>query len=237
MTKMMTPIKPTRTKKKKNSNTTTKLALVLDMDECLIHSEFPSDEEFRGVTNYRPKETRSPEENNDDDDGVAFFEDCFEIFMSDGEKAVVNKRPGLDAFLKLASAQYDVYIFTAGLRMYIQPVIDILDPDGVLFTGCYFRDSCVLKNGLYLKDLEIIQRPLSRVVLVDNNPISFLPQPSNGIPVPSFYDDPYDTTLVALQKVLSHIAKKEDVRPSLTAMFRLPDLLEEHQKVVLSTVM
>lgn len=33
------------------------------------------------------------------------------------------------------------------------------------------------------------------MVLVDNNPISFLAQPSNGIPVPSFYDDPEDDAL------------------------------------------
>lgn len=34
------------------------------------------------------------------------------------------------------------------------------------------------------------------MVLVDNNPVSFLAQPSNGIPVPSFYDDPSDDALV-----------------------------------------
>lgn len=202
------------------NNCSNRIALVLDMDECLVHTRFASDD------NYRQIEDR-PEDEGD-------FQDCFEIFMEDGEKAVVYKRPGLDKFLEVASKHFDLYIFTAGLSIYGEPVIDALDPKKDLFKDRFYRDSCQLKKGFFLKDLRIVRPDLSRVVLVDNNPVSFLPQPSNGIPVPSFYNDPNDRTLEALIKVLMNIYELDDVRPRLHRMFHLNDLLEEHRTAVMT---
>jgi len=47
------------------------------------------------------------------------------------------------------------------------------------------------KSG-HVKDLRILERDLSRVVLVDNSPITYLFQKHNGIPIVSFVDDPRD---------------------------------------------
>jgi TFIIF-interacting CTD phosphatase-like protein len=43
--------------------------------------------------------------------------------------------------------------------------------------------------------LALVDEDPKRVVLVDNNPASFVLCPANGIPVPSFYDDPADRGL------------------------------------------
>ncbi|KAF1782268.1 HAD-like domain [Phytophthora cactorum] len=154
--------------------------------------------------------------------------------MDDGERAVVNKRPGLDRFLEEAAKHYDVYVFTAGLEAYGKPILDALDPKGNLFAGRFFRESCQQRKGMFLKDLSVVRGgDLSRVILVDNNPVSFLMQPSNGIPVPSFYDDANDRTLESLSKVLASLQDAEDVRPRLHQLFRLADLLAEHQRVIL----
>jgi TFIIF-interacting CTD phosphatase-like protein len=51
--------------------------------------------------------------------------------------------------------------------------------------------SCVFHDGHYFKDLSLVDEDPRRVVLVDNNPASFVLCPANGIPVTSFYDDPY----------------------------------------------
>lgn len=66
-----------------------------------------------------------------------------------------------------------------------------------------------------------------RVVLVDNNPVSFLPNPSNGILVSSFYDDPNDKTLEAVMELLHELDGSEDVRPLLDSKFGLKKALDD----------
>ncbi|CAK5230126.1 unnamed protein product [Aphanomyces euteiches] len=194
-----------------------RIALVLDMDECLVHTK------IKGKDDYRQDEAR-PTDTRDD------YPERFEVVMADDEKVIVYKRPGLDAFLKKASQHFDLYVFTAGLEMYGRPILEALDPTKSLFKGYFFRTSCTLKSGFFMKDLRSIRADLSKVILVDNNPVSFLPQPSNGIPVPSFYDDVHDKTLDSLTKVLMNLLNLSDVRPRLHQLFRLADLLADHRK-------
>lgn len=198
-----------------------RIALVLDMDECLVHSKFHNDFVECRQSEYRPEELNE-------------YEDTFEIEMDDGERAVVYKRPGLDRFLEEAAKHFDLYVFTAGLEAYGKPILNELDPKGTLIMGRFFRESCQVRKGMFLKDLRVVRNDLSRVILVDNNPVSFLMQPSNGIPVPSFYDDANDRTLDSLTKVLMSLRGVDDVRPRLHQLFRLADLLSEHQRMILS---
>lgn len=66
-----------------------------------------------------------------------------------------------------------------------------------------------------------------RVVLVDNNPLSFLANPSNGILVSNFYDDPKDATLDAVLELLQELDGEDDVRPVLEERFGLKDALRD----------
>lgn len=187
------------------------LALVLDMDECLIHSIFQHENMFR----------RYP-----------LYEDSFEILTSEGERAIVNKRPGLDAFLKEAAKSFDLYVFTAGLRVYGEPILDALDPKRTIFKGRFYREDCVWRDGFYLKDLRVVREDLSRVVLVDNNLLSFVLQPRNGIPVPNFIDDANDRALESLTRVLNSLLDCDDVRPHLDHLFRVANCLAEHHLAI-----
>lgn len=48
-----------------------------------------------------------------------------------------------------------------------------------------------------MKDLSCLSKDFSRVVIIDNNPFSFLLQPSNGIPcIPFSAGQPYDDQVV-----------------------------------------
>lgn len=119
-----------------------------------------------------------------------------------------------------------------------------------MFRGRFYRDSCVFhpELGVFGKDLNNVLQTRKkmmlndnatatdecdlpcderRVVLVDNNPLSFLPNPSNGILVSSFYDDPKDDTLEAVMELLHELDESEDVRPILDSRFGLKDALED----------
>lgn len=73
---------------------------------------------------------------------------------------------------------------------------------------------------------------MSRTVLVDNNPLSFICQPTNGILVASFYDDPNDTALASVMQLIRHLDQAGDVRPILKDMFRLDTLLGEYRSAL-----
>lgn len=109
---------------------------------------------------------------------------------------------------------------------YASPLLDIVDSERKL-KGRFYRTSCrrvVCELGeLYLKDLSSlpVPQPLSRMVLVDNNPVSFLVQPCNGIPVVSWYDNNNDVVLKEVFDILVDISKLDDVRTKLDGMFGL----------------
>lgn len=64
---------------------------------------------------------------------------------------------------------------------------------------------------------------------MDNNPLSFLMQPSNGILVSNFYDNPEDKTLTGVLDLLDRLDEEDDVRPLLDDMFGLSAALAELQ--------
>lgn len=228
------------------------LIVVLDMDECLIHSRFLSDQ----AVDYRQ------DENRPDPSGSKFVEEAesiilsacesFRVTLPDGDFVQVNKRPNLDLFLREVTSRFETYVFTAAMEVYASPVLDILDPNGDMFRGRLYREQCTFDEVLnvYTKDLCNVlrhRRALQhadghglagdpdgeficderRVVLVDNNPVSFIPNPSNGIIVSNFYDDPKDDTLEACMELLLELDEAEDVRPLLDTKFGLKDALED----------
>ena len=119
--------------------------------------------------------------------------------LDDGDRVTVNKRPHVDEFMRaLQAPEFEAHVFTAALDSYAAPVLDRLEKaeGSKLFKRRMYRDSCTPTGmGTFAKDLDTLYPDLSRVVLVDNNPISLMKQPSNGILVPSFFDDPSDDVL------------------------------------------
>jgi len=93
------------------------LVVVLDMDECLIHSQFLSDQL---VDKYRQVEDRPSSNSKKGNNEEAFIWstcDSFRIKLPDGDLVNVNKRPNLDLFLKEITSKFETYIFTAAMEV------------------------------------------------------------------------------------------------------------------------
>ena len=62
---------------------------------------------------------------------------------------------------------YELVIFTAGLKEYADWILNDFDKHKLIRHRLY-RDSCKLKKGVYLKDLSLLGRDLSKTLIIDN---------------------------------------------------------------------
>ncbi|CAD8171361.1 unnamed protein product [Paramecium octaurelia] len=125
-------------------------------------------------------------------------------------------RPFVEEFLEQLSKYYEIIIFTAALPDYANFIIDIIDKKGFVKQRLY-RDKTIFKDQVYIKDLSILNRSLSKIIIVDNMPENFQLQPENGIYIQSWFGDTQDRALKDLQPLLEQIAIKKckDIRVAL----------------------
>lgn len=149
-----------------------KLALIVDLDQTIIHAtvdptvgewlrnpENPNYEALKGVGSFRlgmdgkaildaskdPKQQGSSSSSADDNEGCWYY---------------VKPRPGLHEFLHKLSEKYELHVYTMGTRSYADCVCKLVDPDGALFgTRILSRD----ENG------SLVQKSLSRLFPMDTS--------------------------------------------------------------------
>lgn len=118
-------------------------------------------------------------------------------------EAGINIRPYAVEILKNLSKNFEVIVFTASHSCYANVVVDHLDPKGEHVHHRLFRENCVqTPEGMHVKDLRVIDRDLSQMVLVDNAAYSYIYQMDNGIPIIPYYHGKQDFELEALQKYI-----------------------------------
>lgn len=86
----------------------------------------------------------------------------------------VHKRPHCDDFLRKVCKWYNLVVFTASVQEYADPVIDWLEQERKYFSGRYYRQHCTFRNGAYIKDLSSVEPDLSKVMILDNSPLSYI---------------------------------------------------------------
>ena len=106
-------------------------------------------------------------------------------------------------------------VFTASVQEYADPVIDWLESEGKIFKARYYRQHCVLRDGTYIKDLRAISEDLSKTMIIDNSPASYMLQEENAIPIEGWISDPTNYDLLYLIPFLAALRFVKDVRSIL----------------------
>eukprot|EP00931_Biecheleriopsis_adriatica_P040722 TRINITY_DN23330_c0_g1_i1.p1 TRINITY_DN23330_c0_g1~~TRINITY_DN23330_c0_g1_i1.p1 ORF type:complete len:274 (-),score=39.60 TRINITY_DN23330_c0_g1_i1:111-911(-) len=162
-----------------------RLTVVLDLDETLSHC--------------RLERLESPQP------------DFCVRFEESKATGFVYVRPFARLFLEVAAQLFEVIVFTASSQSYADQVIDQLDPENRCISGRLYRQHCSESGGCYLKDMTRLGRPLERVALVDNSPVSLALCPDNGILVSSWTAEQNDDRellelLLILQRCVQEVS-------------------------------
>ena len=171
-----------------------KKLLILDLDETLVHSSFKP----LGI----------------DHDNKIIKPDIFLKILFDNKyyNLYVLTRPYINEFLKEMSKLFIIYIFTASIKEYANPLLNEIDKNNII-SRRLFRDSCTItKDGKYIKNLNNLNFNLKDVILLDNNPISYSYNKANGIPIKSWHNDKNDKELIKIGNFLTFISSVNDVR-------------------------
>ncbi|OHS98736.1 NLI interacting factor-like phosphatase family protein [Tritrichomonas foetus] len=145
----------------------TKPALVIDLDDTIIHS------------------TIKP-----------MGQDSFQVKLG-RRRLFVDVRPGVADALKVLSSIYELFIFTASQVEYAEPIIEKVAPF-IPKINRFYRDSCAPFCGYMVKDLNLLNRPLESIILVDDIIGSGLMQPKNIIGIPPWNGNVNDQIFTAV---------------------------------------
>jgi len=164
--------------------------LILDLDETLVHST------IKPVSNH----------------------DMTVDVMIDGVNCTfyVIKRPHVDQFLKKVAEWFDVIIFTASMQQYADPLINQLDTKRYV-KARLFRESCLVRDGNFIKDLSMIGQDLTSTIIIDNSPVAYSNNKESALPIDNWMgDNPSDESLLNLLPFLNALRFTSDVRSILS---------------------
>lgn len=78
----------------------------------------------------------------------------------------LSKLLGIDEFLEALSGLYEVVVYTAEMGMTVFPIIEALDPKNVI-SYKLVRDATHFIDGHHVKDLDRLNRDLSKVIILN----------------------------------------------------------------------
>lgn len=139
------------------------------------------------------------------------------------------KRPGLDYFLGYLGQFYEIVLYTSQPMYIAQGILDKLDPDQRLIAYRLFKESCRVHNGKTVKDLNALNRDLSKVIILDTDPEHFALNPENGVLIKKWDGNKNDRELMKMLEFLEAVGiyNIQDVRGTIKA-YAGTDVASEH---------
>ena len=115
-----------------------------------------------------------------------------------GSGVTLYKRPGLSVFLQRLSRNYELCVFGMTDSGNIQEFCEAMDPKNEMIHGRFGRESTLLKDGAYVKDLSYLNRPVKDIIYVDFSDDDVKFHRENCIIIPKFDGDKEDRSLMDL---------------------------------------
>jgi RNA polymerase II subunit A small phosphatase-like protein len=142
------------------------------------------------------------------------------------EKFWVTKRPYLDLFLKGLCVDYDLAIWSASTKDYMDLILAHIIPVDVKLVFVYDRMRCVKKrcNWVSSEAIEFI-KPLTKIwrrktnpytrkntLIIDDRSITYCRNYGNALSIRGYYGDSQDSELLILYPKLKVLSVSQDVR-------------------------
>ena len=117
-----------------SSNNPHEKILVIDLDETLIHTSFkkipnPDFKILLDSIKYTKK--------NSDNESIQ------ELPVQNKVEAYIRIRPGVNEFLSQLSKYYDLYVYSASSKQYLNSIIKNIDKNNII-KKCYCREDCII---------------------------------------------------------------------------------------------
>lgn len=98
---------------------------------------------------------------------------------------------------------YEIVIFTAAVKQYADTILDSLEAKRQpRIAYRLYREHTRLEDFVSIKDLSLLNRDLSKTIIVDNIASNFKLQPRNGIAISTWTGEEDDVALSNLVPVL-----------------------------------
>ena len=144
--------------------------------------------------------------------------------VADGVSVWIKKRPYLNQFLSYAVENYDLMVWSASSRKYIDQVVSHLLPD-VPLVYIYSSERCTTKWNQFsdephpyvIKDMKKVWRrnnPYTKknTLVLDDTPKTYLRNYGNAIPIDGYIGGNNDTELLRMIEVLEQYHPMINVR-------------------------
>ena len=138
-------------------------------------------------------------------------------------------RNGLFSFLSSIKPFYELILFSIDSKDFSEPIIHMIEQDKKYFDYKFYKEHAVIYKNNLIKDISLIGRDLTKMIIVDNNEICFSLNKENGIKIACFNgENNNDNKLFELKNILKEIYVKNysDVRLAL----------KEYQNVIINKV-
>ena len=180
-----------------------KYSLVLDLDETLISFQ----------KNYNTYDIKN------------FIKDI---------KTKLILRPGLFEFLHNMKQLYELILFSSGTSDYVDPIVKLIEQNENYFEFVLYRQHISYdERGEYFKNLNLLNRNIKNIIIIDDMEKNFRLHKENGICIKPFYGD-YQKNMNILN-LLGQLLMKIRIDADETGDIRI-SLNKEKKNVIYSKV-
>ena len=142
-------------------------------------------------------------------------------------------RPGLLDFLHKMKKIYELILFSLGTSEYVSPIIKNIEKNEKFFEHVLYRQHVSYDNGYFFKNLNLLNRDVKNIIIVDDNYKNFKYHKSNGICIKPFFGDSLNDKNTL--KILGNILYKIRYDADLTGDIRI-SLNKEKNSILFSQI-